>query len=103
MTGEDPASWFRGKYDSAESAAKMIRSFCYGSRSVSSIVETMAARHKMHEVDCMHARRGDVALIKRGRDYSLGLLALDGKHLLVAGATGFLRIPRIRARRFWMV
>lgn len=95
MTGVDPALAFRGKYDSAK-AARLLGS-------VKAVSEAVAARYGMPEVSIRHARRGDVALIKRGRDYSLGLIALDGRRVLVAGARGVLTVPRLLATRAWMV
>lgn len=95
MTGVDPAAEFRGRYDSAESARAL--------GSVRVIAEGTAARYAMPETPILHARRGDVALIRRGRGYSLGVMALDGRHVMVAGARGVLRVPRLSACRAWMV
>ena len=39
------------------------------------------------------ARRGDLVLIQRARDYSLGLVDLSGSHIAVLKAKGIERIP----------
>lgn len=96
MTGVDPAVRLRGKYRSIAEARQLVGS-------VRAVAEGYAAQLKMPEIGVMHARRGDLVLIERPRAYSLGLVALDGKHLLVAGARGIVKIPRIRACRAWMV
>jgi hypothetical protein len=103
MTGIDPGAEFRGEYDSAVDAAMLMR-LRYDARSLGAMVEAVAARQGMREVPVQHAKRGDVMLIKRPKDASLGLLALDGSRVIVlAGSRGMRTIPRFAAARAWAV
>jgi len=100
MTGIDPAAGLRG-YDSAKSARRVMRECC-GARSVARFVACVAERCGMAEVSARYARRGDVVLVKRARDYSLALVALDGRSLVVAAA-GLARVPAELGVRAWRV
>lgn len=102
MTGTDPATPFRGRYDSRDEAERELLSFC-GSRSVRAVAERVAATNAMTEIPVKFAGRGDVALVKRSRDYSLGLVDLSGRDLLIAGASGLARISQMRAVRAWKI
>jgi hypothetical protein len=103
MTGVDPAAEFRGRYDSARTAGQLIRR-SYGAHSVAAIAAGVAARFGMREVPMRLAGRGDVVLIRRKRDSSLGLVALDGAHVIVlAGSVGMARVPRFAGHRAWAV
>jgi hypothetical protein len=102
MTGEDLGATFRGRYDSAKSAAEMIRA--YGQRSVAGLVASTAGRRGMEEIPIARAQRGDVVLVKRGlRGSSLGVMALDGAHILVPVASGLTQVPRMAGVRAWAV
>jgi hypothetical protein len=102
MTGRDLAHPFRGRYDSAKSASAMIRSA--GLTSVAGLVAFVASQHGMEEIPVSRAARGDVVLLKRGlRGSSLGLLALDGAHILVPVASGVMKVPRMAGTRAWAV
>lgn len=102
MTGVDPAREFRGQYDSMDSAAALIRK--YGQRSVAGIAGAVAASFGMREIAMARAGRGDVVLVKRGKaGSSLGLVALDGAHVLVPGAAGVGKVPRMAGTRAWAV
>ena len=101
MTGADLAAAFRGRYSSRAEALRLVR-FEAGRPSVEAIAERMAAAHEMPEVPVLFAQRGDMLLIERPRDYSLGLLDLNGE-LLAMAANGLLRWPRARACRAWRV
>jgi len=101
MTGVDPAAGLRG-YDSAKSARLVMRECC-GARSVAAFVACVAERCGMSEVSARFARRGDVVLVKRPRDYSLGLVALDGRSLVVAGAGRLVLVPLELGIRAWRV
>src|SRR5579859_6297583 len=75
MTGIDVAAKFRGTY----SSLREVRAF----GSVQAIAQQVAGEFGMPEVPAFCAQRGDVALIKRPRDYSLGIVDLDGMNLAV--------------------
>lgn len=95
MTGTDVAARFRGTYSSFKQVRK------HGS--VRQIAEQVAAEFGMAEVPLLRAQRGDMALIQRPRDYSLGLVDLGGMHLAVAVKTGIVRIPLSAAWRAWRI
>jgi uncharacterized protein YfcZ (UPF0381/DUF406 family) len=96
MTGVDPAAAFRGTYSSRAQARR-----AYGS--VQELAEAVTAKHGMPESPVLHARRGDVALIKRNRDYSLGLVAMNGLDIVLASSRGLWRVPVSLAVRAWHV
>jgi hypothetical protein len=102
MTGTDPAAAFRGAYSCRSEARRALRA--YGTCSVQGAVEAITAQLDMPETPVLHARRGDVALIKRsGQDYSLGLVALNGRDIVLASAHGLWTIPVASAVRAWHV
>jgi hypothetical protein len=103
MTGSDLGVEFRGKYDSLRSAEALIRRYC-PVQSLSALVAGVATRWGMREVSPLHARRGDMAMIRRGRGYSLGMIALDGQRVLVlVGRDRVAAIPRLVIARAWSV
>lgn len=102
MTDRDPAEWFRGKYETAAGAVKLMRA-AIGRGSVKAIVEQVATQFDMTEITTAHARRGDVALIRRARGWSVGIVALNGSQIVVAAEKGLMRIPILRAARAWQV
>jgi hypothetical protein len=102
MTGVDPAADFRGAYSSRTGARHALLAHV-GSASVQAVVEAVTAKYGMQETSVLHARRGDVALIKRSRDHSLGLVALNGRDIALASSTGLWTIPVSAAVRAWHV
>jgi hypothetical protein len=104
MTGVDPAAVFRGTYSSRVEARRAVRA--YGGTSVQVVVEAITAQYGMPEAaSVLHARRGDAVLIKRsrGRDFSLGLVALNGREVVLATSMGLWRMPVETAIRAWHV
>src|SRR6185312_10890052 len=101
MTGVDLAATFRGRYYShAEAVAAIRADVC--KPSLRALVEKITAAHDMVPVSVLSAQRGDVVIIRRGkRDYSLGLVALSGREVLVVGRRGLLAIPLDRAMKGW--
>lgn len=92
MTGIDPAAGLRGEYGSVRSAAELMKVTC-GAASVARITEQVTKVHGMPEIPVLRAGRGDMLLISRARDYSLGIVPLDGRGAIVAGKKGLLRVP----------
>jgi hypothetical protein len=92
MTGVDVAAEFRGRYHSRTEALRRVRE-ATGVSSVRRVVEYVTSRHGMISVPVLYLGRGDVALIQRARDYSLGLVAFDGQRVIVAGRAGLEWIP----------
>ena len=102
MTGVDPAAGFRGTYSSRAEARRAILAHC-GSASVQAVVEAVTTRYGIEETPVLHARRGDVALIKRSRDHSLGLITLNGRDIALASSHGLWTLPVSAAVRAWHV
>ena len=92
MTGVDPAASFRGNYSSSKGAAGQIRAFC-GRPSLKVLVEKICEQLGMPKIAPGLARRGDIALIKRPRDYSVGIVGLDGRTVLVLARSGIVKVP----------
>lgn len=103
MTGVDPASSFRNRYKTRSEAYSAIREQL-GAKSLRAAVESITSTLGMQEAASMKlAQRGDVALIKRARDYSLGLIALNGREVIVCRSGGLCRISLNQAVRAWRV
>ncbi len=102
MTGIDPAAPLRGRYRSLREARVLMREYA-GRPSVAAVVAAITAEHKMPEIPPLTAQRGDVVLVSRSRDYSLGLLDLNGRDILSVGRDGLLRLSLSRAARAWRV
>jgi len=108
MTGIDIAAEFRGVYRSRAAAMGAIARYCgaagHERRSpVARIVEAVAATHQMGEVPALRAARGDMVLVRRPRDFSLGIVAMNGLRILIAAEVGFGPIAMDRAVRAWRV
>jgi hypothetical protein len=103
MTGTDVAAHFRGRYHSRQEAVEALREYT-GKPSVRAVTEKITAENDMQQVPVLAAQRGDVVLIARGkRDYSLGIVALDGQHAIVVTPTGLERIELSLAVSAWRV
>ncbi len=102
MTGVDPAHEFRDNYASRGEAYRSIEA-ATGAKSVQAIVASITAKLQMPEIPVPCAQRGDVVLVQRARDFSLGLVALNGREIVVCRARGLCRIPMSHAIRAWRV
>lgn len=91
MTGVDPATAFRGGYRTRRGALGLSESL-YGARTVRAIVKAVTTRLEM--VPCVPnlARRGDVVMVKRSSDVSLGIVDLTGCQAAVLTRRGIERI-----------
>jgi hypothetical protein len=102
MTDVDPAHDFRDKYRSRDEAYRSIKA-ATGTKSVQAIVLDITAKLQMPEIPVPRAQTGDVVLIERARDYSLGLIALNWSEVIVCRARGLCRISLTSAVRAWRV
>ena len=102
MTGTDLAASFRNKYRSRAELLPLIRDYA-GSPSILALTERIATDYQMHEIPILRAQRGDLAVIRRAKDYSLGLIDLSGRQIVIALARGIGRVPISRAFRTWKV
>jgi hypothetical protein len=102
MTGVDVAAPFRGQYLSRKEALAAAKNYC-GKATVDHVVAAVAQRHGLLPVAPAYAQRGDVILLNRMRDVSLGIVSLNGREVLAAGRKGFMRVPLSRAKRAWRI
>jgi hypothetical protein len=102
MTGADVAERFRGTYGSRKEALRAVKQYT-GQASIKAVAETLFRKHGMREVPVLCAQRGDAVLVSRGKDHSLGLIALNGKEIVAVSKDSLLRWPLDRAVRAWRV
>lgn len=103
MTGVDVAVKFRGRYTTREEALALIHE-ATGTKSIKRVTELVTRTNQMPKVDVPFLQRGDVALIRRGgRDYSLAIVALNGRDAVVAVQDGLQWIPLASAFTGWRV
>lgn len=95
ITGVDVAVEFRGRYASRDEARQIAGS-------VEAAAVRVAAQFDLRAIGACFAQRGDISLVRRGGDASLGLIGLDGD-LVVAGGRGLVKIGRGLAKRAWRV
>jgi hypothetical protein len=66
-------------------------------------VEAITSWLAMPEAPVLQARRGDVALVRRGRQTTLTLVAMNGRDLVLVSSRGLWTIPVSLASRAWHV
>jgi hypothetical protein len=103
MTGVDIALPYRKRGYASRYEALDLAQDLAGERSIEAIAGRQAQHHGMPEVPVLKAQRGDMLLMKRPRDYSLGILGLDGQHALIAVRVGWGPWPLNRVCRAWRV
>jgi hypothetical protein len=95
LTDVDPGAKWRGTYDSALGAARLLTSL--------GGIEAVAAMAGP-EIPVLCASMGDAAVVDAGAsDGSLSIGVCGGDHWLVVGESGLLRFPFNAARRAWRV
>lgn len=95
MTGVDPSAGWPAYHDARGARLAMGPLLRAAAR--------VAAQRGLPEVPPRFARRGDVALYF-GRDgATLGIVALDGAHVLTPSPVGLRRVPLAEAKRAWRV
>jgi hypothetical protein len=101
-TGVDIAQPYRGRYQSRHSAIQAASDIA-GAPSILRMAEKQAEAHGMPEIEVLRAGRGDMVLLKRPRDFSLGIVAMNGMQILIAAKVGWGPVPMDRACRAWRV
>jgi hypothetical protein len=102
MTGVDVAAQFRDRYHTRAEALRAIREYT-GKVSVRAAAERVTAAYEMPRVEILRAQRGDVVLVRRSRDYSLGIVALNGTDVITVTPHGLQRIALSNAVFGWRV
>jgi len=95
MTGTDLAAPYRGRYSSRKEALRL------GNGALRGFLEE--ALSELPSIPVLCAQRGDIVLVQRPRDVSLGLIALNGKAILAASRKGFMLFSLSLAVRAWRV
>ena len=94
MTGTDPAAEFRGQYQSALGAARILRR-------LGGLAGLVASRGYPEHATLLYAQAGDVVYLQRGRTEALGICV--GSRVAFLGATGLVFAPLTEASRAWRV
>jgi hypothetical protein len=102
MTGVDVAAQFRDRYHTRTEALRAIREYT-GKVSVRAVAERVTAAYEMPRVEILRAQRGDLVLVRRSRDYSLGIIALNGTDVITVTPHGLQRIALSNAVCGWRV
>lgn len=99
MTGVDPAIRQRGYRSARAAAGRLLR---HGG--VEEVARGAAAALGFREIPVGFAQRGDVCLVTTaaGLD-ALGVVDLDGIHILVPGEAGLIAHPPDMARAAWRI
>lgn len=104
ITGVDIAAAYRGRYQTRKEAIALAIEIA-GVPSIQAVVDNAAATFEIPEIEPLRAGRGDMVLLRRasGRDYSLSVVALNGRELLWACKDGIGRISLESGHRAWRV
>jgi hypothetical protein len=103
MTGTDIADDFRGKYSTEVEAFRLIREVTGGS-TVADAAAHCAAKHGLVEWPSpLLAQRGDLVVIQDADRLIAGIVDLNGRHVVSAGAEGLKRLPASAVTRAWKV
>lgn len=102
MTGVDMAAQFRDRYSSRSEAREVAREIT-GGPSVLKIARHVTTMHAMPKTPVSHLRRGDVALIRRPNDFSLGIVSFNGMEIITVTPLGLQHIPLSNAAYGWRV
>jgi hypothetical protein len=100
MTGTDLAARFRGQYHSRKEALALAKSHT-GKVTLRPFFEWALRELPQAPVPC--AQRGDIVLVRRAGDVSLGIVSLDGRTILAVAKEGLLRLPLHLGIRAWRV
>lgn len=100
MTGVDPAGDYRGQYGDEASAFEVIKEKY---ADLKELAEDIASKHNMEEVNKFFGQRGDAALLNTPAGWTLGVIALDGKTIIVPAKKGYERYDLKEAEKIWRV
>lgn len=102
MTGMDPAESWREIYHTRKGAMDLALKR-HGKASLLAIATDTARKLELESCAPLFARRGDMVLIKRSRDYALGLVDLSGEYILTLSRCGFERWPLTLSAFAWHI
>lgn len=102
MTGTDIAAPFRGRYHSRAEAVALCFEYT-GQRSLRRFLSEALLAQGLTRIPVGLAQRGDLVLVRRGKDHSLGVINLSGRDIMAAAEEGYLRLPLDLATCAWRV
>ncbi len=109
MTGIDLAAAFRGQYESEDAALAAMGRICRDATTLEHVVEQLAAQRGIPEIKPLHAQRGDVVLLDNPSPstglnrQALGIVHLNGRHVVVTGPDGLRLLRLAHVRRAWRI
>jgi len=109
MTGIDLAAAFRGQYQSEDAALATMGRICQDATTLEHVAEQLAAKHGIPEIKPLHAQRGDVVLLDNPSPstglnrQALGIVHLNGRHVVVTGPDGLRLLRLTHVRRAWRI
>jgi len=102
VTGEDLAAGLRGHYSSLREARWLLRAR-YGSASIERSVARLFSIAGIPEITPGFAMRGDPVIARSGRDFQIGLVALNGSIIINSETKGLASVPRSLVTRAWHI
>jgi len=107
LTARDPAASWRGNYDNEEGALRVLRAVLgagvHPSRYIEAMAERIASEIGATESIEAFARRGDIALLDGPMGRALGVVDLNGRHIVGVTQAGVARVPLAAGLRHWSV
>lgn len=99
ITDVDLARGYRNRYRTGKKAEAVLKE----GGGIERIFEKIALAHGLSNVPILFARRGDVVLIRTETGLGLGIVGINGTHIVSAGAVGLGWIPLRQGLRAWRV
>jgi len=109
ITGIDLAAEFRGQYKTEAAAFQAIGRLSQCAATLEQFVERLAEQHGISEIKPRYAQRGDVVLLDNPTPSSglnrqaLGIVQLNGRHVLVTFPDGLHVLRLAHVRRAWRI
>lgn len=100
ISGEDPAAWFRGRYDDHRGAVLALREFSDGG-DLEAVAEKIALEQGFDEIPPAFMQRGDCVLIETDAGKALGVVA--DYRVAAQGPAGLVLGNELRILRSWAV
>jgi hypothetical protein len=102
VTGDDLAAGLRGSYSSLGEARWLLRAR-YGSASIERSVARLFSIAGIPGITPGFAMRGDPVIARSGRDFQIGLVALNGGIIINSETKGLTSVPRSLVTRAWHI
>lgn len=103
ITGEDVVKAIRGLYKTEQEAKDIIDQLTKG-QGLEQLADQIARQFGLEQISVLRAQRCDVVLINVESNPALGIVSMDGRHILVAAARGgVIRYPLKDAIKAWRI